>query len=275
MNRAVTRESYARRLQRVIEHIWTRLDAPLDLEALAQVACLSPYHFHRIYRAMIGETVAETVSRLRLQRASMELARGQDPIRAIAVRAGYTSASAFTRAFRATYDQTPADFRAARRRNSGADPMPVEIQDRPPMRIATVPHRGPPPQIGQAFDRLMAWAGPKGVVMPPAVGVAVYLDDMSVVPPADQRALAGITVGPEVAGDETVTIHEVPAGRYAVLLYKGPYAQIGKGYEELFGWLPSSGEEPADAPCVEVNLNDPRKTAPADLLTELCLPLKS
>ena len=62
MNRAVTRESYARRLQRVIEHIWTRLDAPLDLEALAQVACLSPYHFHRIYRAMIGETVAETAS---------------------------------------------------------------------------------------------------------------------------------------------------------------------------------------------------------------------
>ena len=92
--------------------------------------------------------------------------------------------------------------------------MTVEIQDRPPMRIATVPHKGPPQQIGQAFDRLMAWAGPKGVVMPPAVGVAVYLDDMSVVPPAEQRALAGITVGPEVAGDETVTIHEVPAGRY-------------------------------------------------------------
>lgn len=121
----------------------------------------------------------------------------------------------------------------------------------------------------------MAWAGPKGVVMPPAVGVAVYLDDMSVVPPDEQRALAGITVGGEVESDDTVTIHEVPAGRYAVLLYRGSYAQIGKGYEELFGWLPTSGEEPAHAPCVEVNLNDPRKTAPADLLTELCLPLKS
>lgn len=275
MNRAVTRESYARRLNRVAEHIWAQLDAPLDLAELAEVACLSPYHFHRIYRAMIGETVAETVSRLRLQRASMELARGQAPIGKIAARAGYASAPAFTRAFRAAYDQTPAAFRAARRRNSGADPMTVEIQDRPPMRIATVPHRGPPQQIGQAFDRLMAWAGPKGVVMPPAAGVAVYLDDMSVVPPAEQRALAGITVGPEIESDDTVSIHEVPAGRYAVLLYRGPYAQIGKGYEELFGWLPTSGEEPAHAPCVEVNLNDPRKTAPVDLLTELCLPLKS
>ena len=274
MNRPVTRESYAQRLNRVAEHIWAHLDEPLDLTALADVAALSPFHFHRIYRAMIGETVTETVSRLRLQRASMELARSTTPISEIARRAGYASNPAFSRAFRAAYDLAPAAFRAARRAEPGAAPMPVEIQDRPAMRIATVPHKGPPQQIGQAFDRLMAWAGPKGVVMPPAVGVAVYLDDMSVVPPADQRALAGITVGPEVENDDTVTIHEVPAGRYAVLLYKGPYAQIGKGYEALFGWLPTSGEEPGHAPCVEVNLNDPRKTAPAELLTELCLPLK-
>ncbi|MES2725140.1 MAG: AraC family transcriptional regulator [Pseudomonadota bacterium] len=274
MNRPVTRESYAHRLNRVAEHIWAHLDEPLDLTALAEVACLSPFHFHRIYRTMIGETVIETVSRLRLQRASMELARGQAPIAEIARRAGYGSNPAFTRAFRAAYDLAPAAFRATRRAETGAPAMPVEVQDRPAMRIATVPHRGPPQQIGQAFDRLMAWAGPKGVVMPPAVGVAVYLDDMSVVPPADQRALAGLTVSPEVETDDTVTIHEVAAGRYAVLLYKGPYAQIGQGYEELFAWLPTSGEEPANAPCVEVNLNDPRKTAPADLLTELCLPLK-
>lgn len=274
MNRPVTRESYARRLNRVAEHIWANLDAPMNLAALAEVACLSPFHFHRIYRVLIGETVTETVSRLRLQRASMELARAATPISQIARRAGYASNPAFTRAFRAAYDLAPAAFRAARRATPGANPMPVEIQDRPALRIATVPHRGPPQQIGQAFDRLMAWAGPKGVAMPPAVGVAVYLDDMSVVPPADQRALAGITVGPEVESDDVVTIHEVAAGRYAVLLYRGAYAQIGKGYEELFGWLPTSGEEPAHAPCVEINLNDPRKTAPADLLTELCLPLK-
>ena len=274
MNRPVTSESYARRLERVAEHIWAHLDEPLDLAALAEVACLSPHHFHRIYRVLIGETAAETLSRLRLPRASMDLARTPAPIAPIARRAGYASNPAFTRAFRAAYGLAPAAFRASRRARSGADPMSVEVQDRPALRIATVPHRGPPQQIGQAFDRLMAWAGPKGIAMPPAVGVAVYLDDMSAVPPADQRALAGITVGPDIASDDTVTIHDVPAGRYAVLLYRGPYAQIGKGYEELFGWLATSGEEPAHAPCVEVNLNDPRRTAPADLLTELRLPLK-
>ena len=152
--------------------------------------------------------------------------------------------------------------------------MPVEIQDRPAMRIACVTHRGPPQTIGEAFDRVMAWAGPKGVVMPPAWGVAVYLSDMKNVPPQDQEAVAGLTVADTVEADGTVAIRVVPGGKHAVLLYRGPYAQIGTGSQELFGWLPSSGEEAADQPCFEVNLNNPRNTAPADLLTELCLPLK-
>lgn len=152
--------------------------------------------------------------------------------------------------------------------------MPVIVQNRPPLRIAAVNHKGPPQTIGAAFDRVMAWAGPRGVTMPPAWGVAVYLSDMMTVPPQDQEALAGLTVGPNVTSDDTVTIHEVPGGKQAIFLYKGPYAHIGQGYQELFGWLPTSGEEPAHLPCFEINLNDPRQTAPEDLLTELCLPLK-
>ena len=274
MPKVNTARAYADRLMRVTSHMHAHLDDPLDLARLADIACLSPYHFHRIYRAMICETIMETLSRMRMQRASNGLAGSQLSIAEIAKQAGYGSVQAFTRAFRASFGTSPAVFRARRQPKLGDPPMPVEIQDRPPLRIACVSHRGPPQTIGAAFDRVVAWAGPKRVTMPPAWGVAVYLSDMMTVPAADQQALAGLTVGPDVAADETVSIHEVPGGRYAVLLYKGPYAHIGKGYEELFGWLPTSGEEPADRPCHEVNLNDPRQTAPEDLLTELCLPLK-
>jgi AraC family transcriptional regulator len=51
---------YSERIQRV-DYMARRLDEELDLETLARVACLSPYHFHRIYRGLIGETVNETV----------------------------------------------------------------------------------------------------------------------------------------------------------------------------------------------------------------------
>lgn len=281
MKKALTAQDYTRRLSRVAAYIYSHLDEPLDLERLAEIACFSPFHFHRIYRAAMGETLAETVSRHRLQRASMCLARGDAPISEISRHAGYSSPAAFSRAFRAAYGEPPAAFRATRHSSSaprsdnlGDDAMPVEIQDRPPMRIAAVQHRGPPKEIGRAFERVVAWAGPRGVTLPPAVGVALYLDDMSVTPPQDQRALAGLTVGPDVTDDDTVSVSEVPGGRHAVLLYKGPYAKIGQGYDELFNWLPTSGEEPADRPMFEVNLNDPRSTAPSELLTEICLPLK-
>ena len=75
MNRPHTARDYARRPDRVAAHIWAHLDEDLDLGVLAEIACFSPYHFHRIYRAVLGETVAETVARLRLQRAERGLPR--------------------------------------------------------------------------------------------------------------------------------------------------------------------------------------------------------
>lgn len=272
MNRPQTARDYARRLERVAAHIWAHLDEELDLSVLAEIACFSPYHFHRIYRAVLGETVAETVARLRLQRASMALARGEAPIREVARDAGYGSVPAFTRAFRAAYGQTPAAFR--RRRRQPLEPaMPVEIRDCPPLRIACMTHKGPAPEIGRTFDRLMAWAGPKGLALPDSLGVAVYLSDMATTPPAQQTALAGLTVDAAFEADGTVGVFDVQGGLYAVLPHRGPYATLGQSYDALFAWLTGSPHRPAHAPCVEVNLNDPRRTAPEDLLTEIRLPL--
>jgi AraC family transcriptional regulator len=272
MNRPHTARDYARRLDRVAAHIWAHLDEDLDLGVLAEIACFSPYHFHRIYRAVLGETVAETVARLRLQRASMALARSGAPIRRIAQAAGYGSVPAFTRAFRAAYGQTPAAFRS-RRRHPQDTAMTVDIRDCPPLRIACVTHKGPAPEIGEAFDRLMAWAGPRGLAGGEHLGVAVYLSDMATTPPAEQIALAGLTIEPDFQVDGAVETFDIQAGRYAVLLHRGPYATLGQSYDALFAWLTASPHSPAHAPCIEVNLNDPRRTAPEALMTEIRLPL--
>jgi methylphosphotriester-DNA--protein-cysteine methyltransferase len=72
MNKPATVLDYSRRIERVARHIGAHLDQPLELGALAEVACFSPCHFHRIYRALSGETVAETIRRHRLHRAAGE-----------------------------------------------------------------------------------------------------------------------------------------------------------------------------------------------------------
>src|SRR5580693_10556388 len=103
MPRHATAQSYAHRLGRVASHISAHLDEPLDLERLADVACLSPYHFHRIYRAIWGETAAETLSRLRLDRAAFQLLTTTASVTQIARCAGYSSLAAFSRAFTTAY----------------------------------------------------------------------------------------------------------------------------------------------------------------------------
>ena len=281
MLKALTSDDYSRRLQRVVAHLTSHLDETIDLAALAEIACFSPYHFHRIYRACMGETVRQTVARLRLARAANDLARSSQTVTEVARRAGYGSLAAFNHAFSDAYGQSPTAFRRTRdhlhneAHLSGEGPslMPITIREREPMRLAAIEHRGAHADVGRTFQKLMAWAGPRGLLGGGATGGTLYLGDQDGASD-DARAIVGVTVDEDCAGDDVVSIYDVPGGRHAILTHRGPYAQLPQSYNELFAWLPTSGEAPGDAPLFEVYLNDPRSTPPEDLLTEICLPLQ-
>ncbi|WP_376093477.1 GyrI-like domain-containing protein [Roseomonas sp. CCTCC AB2023176] len=256
----------------------------VPLEELAEAAAFSPCHFHRIYRHLAGETPAETRNRLRLSTAAAELVRGQAPVAQVAKRAGFSGAATFTRAFAAAYGIPPAAYRA--RRGLGAvlrQPTLIEeaimaevtIRTLPALRLAVLPHRGPYTDIGSAFDRIAAWAAARGLVGPDSRFFARYFDDPGSVPDAQLRSEAGLTVPPHVTGDGEVRIVEVSALRAAVLRYQGPYAELEGAYTTLYrDWLPTSGEEPSDEPCLEEYLNDPKELPPAEWLTDVILPLR-
>ena len=106
-----THSFYTDAVQRVIEHVVSHLGEALALETLAEQACLSPFHFHRVFRGMVGETPLELVPRLRLERAAWRLLHTDAPVTAIAFDAGYETHEAFTRAFRASYADSPSGFR--------------------------------------------------------------------------------------------------------------------------------------------------------------------
>jgi AraC family transcriptional regulator len=276
--------SYQHRIDRVIAHIRANLAGDLSLDALADVAALSRFHFHRIFAAMTGETVAEAVRRARLNRAAQLLAATTRPVAAIAAEVGYPNADSFARAFREAFGHPPGETR--RRgvmpapllpRRKGVLPMhDVTISDLPPMRLAALPHTGPYIGIGETFGRVWARAMDAGLgprLSGPAVGL--YYDDPSSVPAAELRAHAGMEVtgdGPLPEGFDAVV---VPGGRHAILTLKGPYTGIPAAWSWLYGeWFPASGEEPADRAPFEVYRNGPADTEPADLLTEICVPLR-
>ncbi len=280
-----TRLDYGRRIARAVARIAADPSRMPTLEELAAAAAFSPFHFHRIYRELTGETPAETLARERLSRAAAMLVRERLPVAVVARRCGYGSAAAFTRAFGAAYGVPPAAYRDAG--GIGAPlspPQPdqeeygmhhIEIREEPALRLAALSHRGEYTAIGSAFDRLAAWAASRGLAVPGARWIGLYHDDPETVREGDLRSDACVTVPPGVEGTDGVRIVELPPTRVAVLVFKGPYAELERAYSWLYrDWLPASGEEPADQPAREDYLNDPKTTPPAEWLTAVMLPLK-
>jgi AraC family transcriptional regulator len=106
------REEYISRINRVIDYIESNIDKELKLESLAQVANFSPFHFHRIFRALIGEPLNQFIQRLRIERAAQQLiANPKKPITRIAYDCGFGSSASFARAFKDHYSVSPSMWR--------------------------------------------------------------------------------------------------------------------------------------------------------------------
>ncbi len=274
--------AYEKRLMRVLDHIHDHAGGDLSLDALADVAAMSRFHWHRVFRAMTGETTAQAVRRVRLHRASVALVQTALPVAQVARDLGYPNVASFTRAFTDHYAATPLAFRnrgelrpfTPRQKPEVTTMHPIAIRQEPARRLAAMPHKGLYHEIGRAFEKLSATMGARGLFGHSGHMVGVFYDDPASTPPADLRSHAGFEIKGDAPIAEPLEIVTLPAGRNAVLTYKGPYAGLPAAYDQLYSvWLPASGEDPADAPSFEVYLNSPMDTAPDDLITELHLPL--
>lgn len=275
--------SYEGRLRRVLSYIYDNLDGDLSLDTLADIACMSRYHWHRVFRAMTGETLAEAVRRLRLYKAANALVQEKTSVSKIAERVGYSNLASFSRAFRNAHGMSPNEFRKRGvevsdllHRSSGEEKMyPVILQDMPACKAAGVAHVGPYEQIGSAFQHL------GGILMarslrPHVTGMfVIYHDAPGSKPDAKLRSHVAVMICDEFPTEiDGLDYFDVAGGRYAIMEHKGAYATLGDAYAWFYGqWLSQSGEELRDAPPLEVYVNDPSVTPPADLRTDIRLPL--
>jgi AraC family transcriptional regulator len=272
---------YEARLLRVLDYIHDHPDGDLSLDRLADVAAMSRFHWHRVFRGMTGETCAQAVRRIRLHRAACRLVQSDCPVAEVATAVGIPNVQSFTRMFGTAYGMSPVAFRnRGELRPPRLQPgkgvtmtYPIDVTEIPAMRLAAVPHRGAYMEVSQAFERLGTILSSRNL-WPQAGGiVGVYYDDPAAVPEAELRSHAGVAFEGEIP--EGLDEVRLDGGRAAVLHFKGPYAGLPTAYDYLYGeWLPKSGEEPRDAPATEIYRNTPADTAPDDLLTDICLPIR-
>src|ERR1700678_718746 len=102
---------YSQRIDRVIDYLRTNLHRPVKLAELAEVACFSEFHFHRIFTAVSGETLNHFTNRLRLEKAAALLRYTDKSVTDVALDCGFSSSATFSRAFRTGYETSPSEFR--------------------------------------------------------------------------------------------------------------------------------------------------------------------
>ncbi|MFH1718770.1 MAG: GyrI-like domain-containing protein [Planctomycetota bacterium] len=81
-----------------------------------------------------------------------------------------------------------------------------------------------------------------------------------------------IAVSKPVKGMEDITCYELLGGRMAKIVHKGPYEKSAAAYKKLFKWI-ADNHKKVVGPTREVYLNDPRKVAPEEILTEIYAPI--
>ncbi len=290
-----TQKLYKERLLRVLAFIQRNLDEEMPLEELAREAYFSPYHFHRIFRGMVGESLKEHIRRLRLERAALRLKHTDRSVLAIALEAGFQTHEAFTRAFRALFECSPSQFRSSNdvifnapgvHYQNGGDPettlllsggsnMQVKIERLDPQRVAFVRHVGPYHEVGQAWEKVCMRLGREGLMGPNSRFIGVCYDDPEVTPPEKIRYDACVTVDGDFTPEGEVGAQTLPGGEFAVVTHVGSYEKLSQTYAALFGqWLPHSGRELRSEPSLEFYLNNPENTEPEELLTDIHAPLE-
>ncbi len=307
------RREYVGRVNRVMDYVQANLAGDLRLETMARVASFSPFHFHRVFKSVVGETLGDFIRRVRVSTAAMRLLSNPKlSITDVAVGCGYSSSSAFAREFRNAFSMSASEFRRSgpdalrkirqlERKNGQLEsktaedetdgssytpdnpstrrtPMKfsVEVKQMPEWNVVYARHIGPYNKIGEAFERIYKWAGPRGLVrFPETKSLAVYHDSPEVTDPSKLRSDACLTVpsGTKVEGE--IGTMKIPGGLFAVAHVEIDMTQFGEAWDKLVGeWMPKSGYQPDDRMCYELYLNDPDTHPQKKFIVDICEPVR-
>jgi AraC family transcriptional regulator len=276
--RAENEERWIRRIERTLTLLSMRLDDPPSLGELARTAGSSPYHFHRIWRALMGETVSQTIARLRIAVAQERLRRDQATVTQVAVDGGFATPQSLARAFRRVSGMTPTEFLTSGLETAGVVPAnasPVRIEVRPPCRLVALRREGGAyRELNSLFQRVWNWAQGAGLLDHLEGIYGVPHDDPLSVAEDALRYDACLALGDAAAPPEPFRTIELPAGEYAWLLHQGRYDTLEGTSDALVQWLIASGRMPADFPIFHKFLDDPDVTAADALRMQVLLRLE-
>jgi len=288
-----TASDYHKRIEHVVDIVRADPTHPFTVQELCGQAAFSKFHFHRVFRAITGESVAQCIIRLRLEMAASALVyRREDSVTDIALTCGFSSSANFSKAFRKTYDCSPTQYRrdhptdfrmrrigkASRSRSRYPDGMSidVEIKYMPERRLASLRLVGAydHASINRLYAELGQWYQSVFGRPAPNESINITWSDSALADQDTWRLDACYEVPMNATASAPVMLRTLTAGRVVCLKTTVPETDmhlISAAWDWLFSeWLPQSGYAPADQPAYEMYC--PAHTRNGFDVT-LCLPI--
>src|SRR5271156_2708694 len=288
---------YAEKINRVIDYLRGNLDRQVKLKELARVACLSEFHFHRVFGAVSGETLNNFTNRLRLEKAARLLRYSDQSVTDIALDCGFSSSATFSRAFRSGYDTSPSQFRKSgeiKKSKICKELFPEEEYGLPmsaeekraafPVRLIDIPERQVAyirvtnafqmERVLAAVNTMIEWAKSQDIFSQ-GILFGMSVDDPHVTPKHLYRYEVCLASSSPFECMEGMSRLKMPAMRYAAIKVSGDIHKVATAWDYLYrDWLIHSAYEPEHAPALEVFLDKESATDWSHFELDLCLPVR-
>ncbi len=252
----------------VIDYIEENLDTEIEYKTLAKLACCSEFHFSRMFSSLIGISLSEYIRRRRLTKAAFEIQKSSAKIIDVALKYGYESPDAFTRAFRLLHGISPAAAKESGVNLKAFPRLSFQITIRGDVemdyRIENIDFelriigKGFPVKTASAFRKI-----PELLRNAKKEGLQQKLVDMSWKnPKCLLQSLVGVCGTEAAITDEEFTYFygvrydgEIPKDMEELIIKPCVYAvfpNVVEAWKRLYSeWVPTSGYELADSPCIE------------------------
>ncbi|WP_300171682.1 GyrI-like domain-containing protein [Sulfuricurvum sp.] len=275
-----TQKEYFQSVYRTVRHIEEHSSENLSLDELSKIAGFSKYHFHRIFKSIVGESVGDYIRRVRLQKTTIKFKTDRN-ITSIAMESGYETSAAFTKVFKEHFGQTPSEFSRRAKETHSAVTLSVRFVELEPFDVLYVRRTGPYyVACNEAWNVLLAFAKEqnirykKNLLDEDAEAWGIGHDNPALTPPDKLRCDACISwKDKSIIPSGEVMSKSIGGGKYAVFLHRGAYEEMRETYRLIGDWIVQSGVRVLGGPMFKYLNRAPRRTKTENLRTDIYIPI--
>ncbi|KUJ62736.1 AraC family transcriptional regulator [Flavobacteriaceae bacterium CRH] len=299
------KEDYIKRINNILSFIDENLDQDLTLETIAKIGNYSPFHLHRIFKAITNETINEYITRKRIEKSALILLHKREiTISELSLQYGFNSNSSFTRTFKKFYGISPKEFRKTypnkfskigkvdskngqvsglfdeyicninNLKNWIKMKAKIEIKEMPKLDLAYIT------QIGlngmqNAYSKLIKWATPKGLFENEDVKIiTIYHDSFKITEHDKVRMSACISLKEKVQVDGEIGLTTIEKGKFIVGHFEIGINEFEKSWSGLFIWMSENGYKKANRNPYEIYYNDFNEHPEKISIVDFCIPIE-